>query len=254
MTERRWFETFFDDLYGRVLAERSGSDKTLRQARLMKKLLRLRKGQSVLDCPCGMGRVTIPLAKMGLRMTGADFQPAYLARARREATKLGVKAKFVRCDMRELPFVGRFDAVINWFTSFGYFDEAGNLATAKAAFAALKPGGKFLIETQNKTWSVRHFRPRGRVTINGIEIVDRHRWDARTSRVEPVWTFRFGRRVRRHRFSLRLYSGPELRTILRAAGFRDIRLFGHTLAGATRLTRHSPRLIAVGTKPESGQG
>jgi len=54
--------------------------------------------------------------------------------------------------MRELPFEGQFDAVVNWFTSFGYFDPAGNLAAAKAAFAALKPGGRFLVETLNKSF------------------------------------------------------------------------------------------------------
>lgn len=249
MPEQIWFHKFFDDLYGRVLAGQFDPAKTLRQARLIKRVLRLRKGQSVLDCPCGQGRLTVPLAKMGLRMTGIDFQPGYLARARRAAKKERLKIEFVRCDMRKLPFTGRFDAAINWFTSFGYFSDAGNLVAARAAFAALKPGGRFLIEMQNKSWLVNHFLPRARETINGVEIIHRHRWNRRASRVESTWTFRLGQRVERHSFSIRAYSGPELRALLRAAGFRDIRLFGRTLAGTARLTRHSRRVIAVGTKP-----
>ncbi len=111
MSKQEWHHKFFDDLYGRVLAGQFDRAKTLRQARLIRKLLRLHKGQAVLDCPCGLGRLTVPLARMGMRMTGVDFQPTYLARARRHAKRARVRAGFVRCDMRELPFRDQFDAL-----------------------------------------------------------------------------------------------------------------------------------------------
>ena len=31
-------------------------------------------------------------------------------------------------DMRQLPWTGRFDRVINWSTAFGYFDDTTNRA------------------------------------------------------------------------------------------------------------------------------
>ncbi len=56
-----------------------------------------------------------------------------------------------------------------------------------------------------------------------------------------------GRKTERHTISIRCYSGPELRDLLREAGFREVRLYGYPPAG--RLTRHSRRLIAVASKP-----
>jgi hypothetical protein len=46
---------------------------------------------------------------------------------------------------------------------------------------------------------------------------------------------------------VRLYTSPEMRAMLRAAGFHDIVFYGYPPFG--RLTRHSKRLIAVARKP-----
>jgi len=241
--EAEWYETFFDGLYGRVLAGQFDESRTAGQARLIKKVLRLRKGRRVLDSPCGLGRITFALAKLGLDVTGADLAAGYLRRARRRAKAEGRNTRFVRCDMRELPFDGEFDAVVNWFSSFGYFDEGGNLAAATAAFGALKPGGRFLVEVINKSSLLRRFTPASEQRVNGVDIVDTRRWDARTGRVRSTWTLSRGSQTHRHRLSMRLYNGAEIRAVLRAAGFGEIQLFGHPPLG--RLMRHSRRLIAV---------
>ena len=243
----KWYETFFDGLYGRVLAGQFDGDKSAAQARTIKRALRLRKGRRVLDCPCGMGRISLELARLGLDVTGADLNATFVRSARSRAASAGLAIPFVRCDMRELPFEGEFDAAVNWFTSIGYFDDAGNLAAARAAFAALKLGGKFLIEAMNKSWLLAHWRGRGEKVINGVRVVDRPRWDAATNRVMCAWTLTHGGRAERRHIVLRVYNGAEIRALLRQAGFRDIRLFGRPPLG--RLTRHSRRFIAIGTRP-----
>jgi SAM-dependent methyltransferase len=257
-----WFETFFSGLYGDVLAGQFSEAASLAQARLVRRLLGLRRGQKVLDVPCGQGRLTVPLARMGLAVTGVDLAPAFIRRARRRAKAEGAAARFIRGDMRRIDFDAEFHAGVNWFTSFGYFSDADNLEVAQRLFRALRPGGRLLIETMNKSFFVRHQRPRGATrTATGfrtvrrlgrLTITDHYRWNGRTSRIEAVWTFRRGRRRERRRFSLRLYTGPELRRLLRAAGFREIQLFGMpSLRGklkVSRFTRHSMRLIALARK------
>ncbi len=244
-----WYETFFDGLYGHVLAGHFDSARTLEEAKIIKKVLKLRKGQRVLDCPCGMGRITFALAKLGLDVTGVDLTASYIRRARKHAKTEGLDISFVRSDMRELSFEGEFDAVVNWFTSFGYFNEAGNIATAKAAFKALKPGAKFLIEMLNKSWLIPRFTPKGDDEINGVRILRRSQWDTKGDRVLNTWTMSKGKKVEVHRFSHYLYNAAEMRSLLSKAGFRNIEFFGCSPLG--RLTRHSKRLIAVAQKPEN---
>ncbi|MGW3473529.1 class I SAM-dependent methyltransferase [Saccharopolyspora sp. NPDC000995] len=56
-------------------------------------------------------------------MTGLDCPPLFLDEAGADAEARGVQVEYVHGDMRVLPWVGRFDVVINWFTSFGYFSD-----------------------------------------------------------------------------------------------------------------------------------
>jgi ubiquinone/menaquinone biosynthesis C-methylase UbiE len=242
-----WFEKFFEGLYTRVLSKQFDEAKTLRHVRVVKRLLRARKGDRVLDIPCGMGRLTIPLARKGLAMTGVDLTKAFLRRARRRAGKEGLDIRFVQGDMREIAFDGEFDGAFNWFGSFGYFSDRDNLAFSRKALRALKPGGRFLVEGVNKSWLLAHFLKQSESLVAGVRIVHRNRWDARKQRVLSVWTLSKGRRTQRRRVSMRIYNGAEMRSLLRAAGFRDVKLYGYPPLG--RLTRHSRRLIVVGTRP-----
>jgi SAM-dependent methyltransferase len=244
---REWFHHFFDGLYGHVLGGRSYEKRAPREASLIKRVLRLRKGQRVLDCPCGLGRIARELARLGLDVTGVDLTASYVRRARRRAQRRGLAVEFLQSDMRELPFEGEFHAVVNWFTSFGYFDDTGNLAATRAAYRALRPGGQFLIEMTNKSWLRAHWRPTGDETVGGVRVVRRSRWDRQGHRIINTWTFSKGRRRETHRFSHCLYTAPQMRAVLRAAGFRDIRLLG--LPGPERLTRHSRRMTAIARRP-----
>jgi len=242
-----WYETFFDGLYARVLPATFDPHRTLQQARRVRGLLRARKGQSVLDIPCGTGRLTLPLARTGLVMTGVDLCAAFLRRARAEARREGLAIRYLRSDMRRIDFHEAFDAAFNWFGSFGYFSDADNLAFCRLVRQALRPGGRFLVEGINKSWLLSHFLPTAEETIGGVRITHRNRYVERTGRIESLWTFRRGRQVERRRVHMRIYDGAELRALLREAGFVNIRLFDRR--PAARFTRHSRRVIAVGERP-----
>ena len=242
-----WFEDFFNGLYGKVLPNQFDEAATLKQVRVVKRLLGLRKGRRVLDVPCGMGRLTIPMARMGYMMTGVDICAPYIRKARRQAKKEDLDIRFTHKDMRQINYDSEFDAVFNWFTSLGYFSDTDNLNFCKKVLRALKPGGKFLIETQNKSWLLANFRTHMKKTIGGVRIDNRTRWNEKTGRVISKWTLRRGNIIERRRSSIKIFNGAEIRALLRSAGFRDIELFGSP--PPDRLTRHSQRLIAIGKRP-----
>jgi cyclopropane fatty-acyl-phospholipid synthase-like methyltransferase len=112
-----WHERFFDGLYGQVLPATFTEAQTRKQLAIVRRLLRLRRGHRVLDIPCGMGRLTIPLARSGLKMTGVELSDSYVRRARRAARGRGPAIRFVKADMRCIDFGGEFDAAFNWFAA-----------------------------------------------------------------------------------------------------------------------------------------
>jgi len=244
-----WFETFFSGLYAQVLPKNFDDARTARQVRLVRRLLKLRKGQRVLDIPCGFGRLTFPLARAGLAMTGVDLTAPYLSRARRQAQREGLDVRFVQRDMRQIDFDGEFHAAFNWFGSFGYFCNADNLAFCRRVWRALRPGGRFLVEGPNKSWVMSHFRPRSEETIGGVRIERRVRYDERADRVRAIWTLHKGREAERHELTMWIFNGAQIRTMLRAAGYTNIRLYDRNCP-AGRFTRHSRRIIAVAQRPK----
>jgi SAM-dependent methyltransferase len=99
----------------------------------------------VLDAPCGPGRIAGRLAARGCAVVGIDDSELMLDLARDAFPDV----RFERVDLRELSYQAEFDAVVNWFTSFGYFDPAINDALLAAFARALRPGGRLLIEMLN---------------------------------------------------------------------------------------------------------
>ncbi|MBN1807848.1 MAG: class I SAM-dependent methyltransferase [Planctomycetes bacterium] len=242
-----WFQEFFSGLYTDVLAGLFDEQTTLAQARTVKRLLRLRKGRSVLDVPCGMGRLSIPLAQMGLEVTGVDLTARYIHRARRNGSRAGVAVDFVCRDMRALDYAGVFDGAFNWFGSFGYFSDADNLLFCKAVYRALKPGGLFLIEGINKPWLLDNFVASSESAVGRVTVKQKHRWDPESNRMLSTWRIATGKTVEKHRVIMRIFDGAEIRRLLRKAGFTGIVL--HTNPPGKPFTRRSRRFIVVAGRP-----
>src|SRR5438876_8502549 len=114
-----WYESFFGPDYLKQYAHTT----TLQEVEGVAKILHLRQGSRVLDLACGAGRHSIELAKRGLEVVGYDLSEPLLKAARAAARKASARVTFVHGDMRDLPYHGEFDAVVNLFTSFGYFEE-----------------------------------------------------------------------------------------------------------------------------------
>ena len=94
-------------------------------------------------------------------MTGLDATPLFLDLAREDAARRGVDVDYVHGDMRTLPWADRFDAVVNWSTAFGYFDDDQNRGVLAQVHRALRPGGRFLIELNHKDGLLPHWLPGG---------------------------------------------------------------------------------------------
>ncbi len=83
------------------------------------------EGGSVLDLACGIGRHSVPLARLGYRVVGVDLSPLYVEKAGEYAAGEDVEAVFIEGDMLQVPGsleeYASFDAIISMFTSHSYY-------------------------------------------------------------------------------------------------------------------------------------
>jgi SAM-dependent methyltransferase len=175
--------------------------------------------QRILDLPCGVGRHTFALRRRGFRVTGVDATPAFLPAG----------DDFVLGDMRTFRDAEPYDAVLNLWTAFGYFpDEADQLATLRTFHQALRPGGVLVMELNGKEVLARTYRSRDWTPIDGGGwLLEERRIRDGWTWVDSHWTFiRADGRVIEHDISVRCYAASELRTMLHAAGFAEVRVHG----------------------------
>lgn len=102
-------------------------------------------GKTLLHLQCHFGLDTLSWARLGARVTGADFSDKAIAQARSLSQELGLEAEFVCSDLYELPGVlpGTFDVV---FASFGVLVWLPDLERWGQVIAHyLKPGGTFYL-------------------------------------------------------------------------------------------------------------
>lgn len=104
-------------------------------------------GARLLDLGCGTGRTTIPLARMGYRVTGVDLAPAMIAAAHARAPDLDFRVM----DASALAFPdGAFDAAC--FLLNGLDCVVPRSARARVMTEVrrvLRPGGVFIYSSHN---------------------------------------------------------------------------------------------------------
>src|SRR5208283_3335752 len=79
--------------------------------------LQLKAGATIFDQCCGLGGMSIPLAKLGFRMVGVDLCHKYIAMAQAEAAAAKLQAEFAVGDAFVFVPGRACDAALNWYTS-----------------------------------------------------------------------------------------------------------------------------------------
>ncbi len=220
----------------------------------IEKILHLRKGSRILDLACGGGRHSIELARRGYRVVGYDLSEPLLKRARAAAREAKVRATFTKGDMRHLAYKGAFDAVINMFTSFGYFDRTEDDRLALAGVArALRPRGKFLMECFNRETLAYELPAQGwRLAEDGSVILQEDSFDLLRGRYDTRQIVIDREGTREHVASVRAYTLPELKVMFEAVGLHIHRALGGLDLSPYRGRSRRLVLYAVkGLEPES---
>lgn len=148
------------------------------------------QGGAVVELGCGTGRVLLPLAQMGARVTGIDLSPALLAVARRKLTAAGAaSATLIEGDLRQslLPAGSANFAICTSNTLMHITSPEEQQQVLDEAYRILAPGGLLLIDLFNPDLErlfavagVQEFADRWH-TSDGAEVI---KWSVR--QVDPA--------------------------------------------------------------------
>lgn len=223
-----WWEELFDQDYVDAWTDAGAFDASDEQAAGILRVAGLGRGDRVLDVPCGFGRIAGRLHAQGIDVTGIDVSPIQI----RLAEERHPGPSYEVGDMRRPPR-GPFDAVVNWYSSFGYFDDPDDDRAALSAWAAvLRPGGTLLLETMHRDRVANLFGSEPVETPSVREV-------GATDWVTGIRTATVAFRGRERSLRIRLYTATELVSMTRAAGFSSVEVYGgvdqEPLTPSTRL-------------------
>lgn len=253
MVEPDWYRKNYDESYLRLYAPKLSVETAALEVDRIVERLDLAPGARVLDLACGQGRHALALAHRGFVVTGLDLSEFLLDQAKTQAARAGADVRFVRADMREIPFVAEFDAVISVFTSFGYLEsEREDKRVLARIRRALVPEGRFLLETMHRDGLLPRLELHAEERRPDGSVVSHDRsFDLGTSRLEDRATLvapdggHFERST-----SIRLYTLPELRGMCEEVGMRVDGWYGGF--DGSPLTLASRRLALRATRVPDG--
>lgn len=233
---REWFGEAYLELYPHRDAEEAG-----RGVDLFLELTSPAPGTRVLDLACGAGRHLEPLEAAGLRPVGLDLSRPLLDRAAD-----GGGRHLVRGDMRRLPFrAGSFGGVVQFFTSFGYFDSREeDRRVLGEVRRVLRPGGAFLLDFLNAGQVRREMVPEDVREIDGRTVRQRRRIEGDRVVKEIEIDGRGREDPETFRERVRLYEPDQLASMLEDAGLRVRERRGDY--GGAPFGKEAPRLLLAG--------
>ena len=244
-----WWESYFDDQYLLEYEPIFTLENDRKEVTRLIDILGLPAGSRILDVPCGQGRHAHLLAEAGFNVDGLDYSEHLIKLAKKRGT--GPDLRYTRGDMRKLPakWSERFDAVVNLFTSFGFFTDPADDAQVILEFArVLKPGGILIWHGGSRDGVMSKFLSRDWwATKDGTMIAHERSFDPLSGVLTIESTFRgTAKRLKRRTHRIRLYTATRIAELCAGEGliveeafdgFRD-----------RQLTRRSGEMLLVARK------
>ena len=237
-----WFATWFDSPYYPLLYQHRDEQEARAFMRAFLQHLQLPSGAKLLDLACGRGRHARFLAEQGYQLTGLDLSPASIADA--QAQTEGDNPQFAVHDMRQPLPGGPYQAILNLFTSFGYFETDEEQAQVLSNIRqALAPEGYLLIDFFNARKVIAELVLEEQKTLaDGIE-VELRRYVLNGYITKDIY-IQDGPERQVFQERVRAFDLEDWTALLQKAGFRIERLFGDYALGPFQ-PLDSPRLILL---------
>lgn len=213
-----------------------GMNTHLHDLQFYKRWLPEQKDARILELCCGTGRLTLPIARAGYDITGVDFTPSMLEKARSKASEAGLKIPFIEADMRTLDLPDTYDLIFIPFNSIHHlYTNADLFKTLGVVKQHLKTGGLFLLDcfNPNIAYMVESEKEQKEIatytTEDGRKVLIRQnmRYESHTQVNRIAWHhFIDGEFDSTQNLDMRMFFPQELDAYLRGNGFDILHKFG----------------------------
>jgi len=243
----KWWKEVFGLEYGAAFSEFYSDEKTAQEVKFLVESVGLKKGESILDIPCGQGRHVKVLAEAGYDVTGLDWSEDLLELARKKMNESEAEATLVQGDMRSFSFGREFDAVVTLGNSFGYFEDQDNEEFVKLVSSHLKSGGTFVLDLPNTAGMLRSPLGKSEFKFEGGHVrTEAYEFDPRSMKLGIRWEIKVEEKEKQVEGFLRLYTLPEACGLLLRHGLKVLKVFGSFSGDDYSID--TPRAIVVADK------
>ncbi len=182
----------------------------------------------VLDLCCGFGRHSLALRELGVDVVGMDLSEDLLRDAPTLEGGEALSWRLMRGDIRALPFADQsFDALVNLFSSFGYFGAEGDRGVLHEVARVLKPGAEALFDLMLPSKIRAGLVPESRRETDAGLLIERRSIEGGGSRVvKRVQLESPSGDVREWTEDVCLYEPEDFDALLNGAGLELVARFG----------------------------
>lgn len=194
----------------------------------------------LLDLGCGPGLYASRLAHLGHQATGIDYSPASIAYAREQAAQQGQEITYIHADIREADYGNDFAFAMLIYGETNVFRPADIRKILGKIHAALKPGGKLILEphtfevikkigNEPSSWFTSEG---GLFSPNPHLVLTENSWDEEqnAATIRHFVVEAKSGNVIRYAQSMQAYTNEDYRNLLADAGF-DVIQFYPSLTG-----------------------
>jgi len=247
VSEVDWFEKFFSGCALEMWRQAIAPAVTEEEVSFLEESLELEENFSVLDLPCGNGRLALPLAKAGYKITGLDFCEEYITEAKQTAAKENCKIRYLKADLRDFSIDQKFNGAFCMGNSFGYFDRQGTASFFHNVAGSLNVGAKFAIDSSMVAECfLTNAGVREWVKVGDMYMLIENQYDAIRGLVETEYTFILKNKEEKRQAVHWIYTIKEVCFMLEQAGFSILELYG--TAGFEQFELGAERMLLVAEK------
>jgi SAM-dependent methyltransferase len=235
-----WYEDFFHGVPLDLWRKAIPPEHTQAEAEFLVEALRCEKGAHLLDVPCGNGRLSLELARRGLRVTGVDISEEFIEEARSlapmavidpsanaDGTDKTAQVDFQLGDMRRVEGNAIYDGAYCFGNSFGFLEYADMEKFLAGVARALNPGARFVIETGMAAESLLpKFEAETSHQIEDIHVTIKEQYHADIGCVDSEYIFTRDGSTESCKAKHWIYTAAEIGRMLERAGFSVEEMFG----------------------------